>query len=186
MQNGRLLFALSLFLGVFSAAAITANNQAFANSSTAHDHDTKDDHKAKHGSHGEQESKAVSVVDAHVVLPPAAVPVMAGFATLHNPTDAPVVIVNVVSDAFERVEMHLTTIENDVAKMRKQAELTVPAGDSLELRHGSYHLMLMKPLGDLALGDTIVLALELASGETIPVEFAVTESMAKSKKHHNH
>jgi len=105
---------------------------------------------------------------------------------LHNPKDAPVVIVKTGSDAFKRVEMHLTSIEGDIAKMRKQAELVVPAGGSLELKHGSYHLMLMKPLAELVAGDTVVITLELASGVSQAVEFAVAESMAKSGKHKNH
>jgi len=71
--------------------------------------------------------------------PPPGASVAAGFMTLSNHSDQDVVITGASSAAFERIEIHESVIENDVAKMIRQDALTVPAKGEIELTHGSYH-----------------------------------------------
>lgn len=69
----------------------------------------------------------------------------AGYLVLANNTDEPLRITRVESPQFNSVEVHETTITDGVSRMRKLAELTVPAHDSVTLQRGGKHLMLMGP-----------------------------------------
>lgn len=58
-------------------------------------------------------------------------------------------LVDARSDAAERVELHNHIHENGVMKMRRVDAIDVPAGQTVTLSPGGYHLMLMglkKPL----------------------------------------
>lgn len=70
-----------------------------------------------------------------------------------------VAIIKIESPLAGRVEIHSTTNDKGVMKMRKVNELTLPAGKTVKLTPGGMHLMLLdlkKPIKD---GDTIPFAL---------------------------
>jgi copper(I)-binding protein len=53
--------------------------------------------------------------------------------------------------------------------MQPVAEIPVPANGSVELKSGSYHLMMMEPIGTITIGQTIELTLTFKSGATVMV-----------------
>lgn len=85
----------------------------------------------------------------------------AGYLVLTNNTGQAIVIDAVTSPQFGAVEIHETTIENDISRMRRIDELVVPARGSVTLERGGRHLMLM---GAREAGET--LTLQLLSGGT--------------------
>ncbi len=91
----------------------------------------------------------------------------AGYLTLINNTDVAITISNVASPEFESVEIHESILEDGVAKMRRIAELLIPADAKLTLERGGKHLMLMRPTGaakqvtlNFYSGDTILLGVQ--------------------------
>lgn len=80
--------------------------------------------------------------------------VSAGYMTLTNNSDAAILITRVSSPQYGAVSLHQTSVEDDVARMRAVAELTIPPGESVHLKHGGMHLMLMQQRDDV---DTITL-----------------------------
>src|SRR5690606_14458367 len=70
------------------------------------------------------------VKDGWIRVPPAAIPVLAGFATLSNDCGAATTIVAGSSAAFDDVSIHETRFEDGMAKMRAIPKLAVPAGGS--------------------------------------------------------
>lgn len=63
----------------------------------------------------------------------------------------PLTLVGVQSPAAGVAEVHEMKMEGDVMRMRPIGELPLPAGQTVELRSGGYHLMLMSlkaPLKD--------------------------------------
>ncbi len=72
----------------------------------------------------------------------------AGYLSLTNNTSAPIRITRVTSPQFGMVELHESTIEDGVARMREIPELVVPPQGSATLERGGKHLMLMRPGGD--------------------------------------
>jgi copper(I)-binding protein len=68
----------------------------------------------------------------------------AGYLVLTNNTDEPIRITGATSPQFAKVEIHETTLEDGVARMRRLEELVVPARQSVRLERGGKHLMLMR------------------------------------------
>ena len=96
---------------------------------------------------------------------------MGGFARLVNPCDAPAAVVSADSPRFGDVELHQTIMDNGMSRMRPVPRLDIPAQGSVELRPGSYHLMLMQPKGDFAPGQRVPITLQLADGRHIQGDF---------------
>lgn len=117
-----------------------------------------------------------------IPMAPPGVPVMAGFGSFTNKSNEDVVVLSAKSDAFEKVEIHQTTVENDVARMRKLKELVVPANETVELKHGAMHLMLKNPVAELTPGQHVLIELNLASGDTVTAHFEIIEGMHMKRK----
>jgi copper(I)-binding protein len=99
----------------------------------------------------------------------------AAFMTLQNQSDTDERLVSAaVSDTIASiVEIHETTVdENDVMQMRPVDGVSVPAGESVELRPGGLHIMLMGLQRNLDEGETVLLTLTFESGleKTIDVQ----------------
>ncbi len=118
-----------------------------------------------------------------ILLPPPGVPVMAGFGSFTNKTDEDVVVVSANSESFELVEIHITTVENDVSRMRKLKELAIPAGATVELEHGGMHLMLTDPATELLPGEHVIINLNLATGESVMAHFEIVKGLHMQHKH---
>lgn len=63
------------------------------------------------------------------------------------------------SDAAEHVEIHEMLMENDVMRMRQVPGLALPAGQSVVLKPGGYHIMLIGLKQQLKEGEQISLTL---------------------------
>ena len=103
--------------------------------------------------------------------PPGA-PVMAGYATLRNASDAALELSGLHSPAFGKVELHEMREIEGVMRMRPLQPRLVP-GERLELAPGATHLMLMRPVAPLALGARVTIEFRFRDGTIQPVEFEV-------------
>jgi len=112
---------------------------------------------------------APTVTDAWIPEAPPMSTVMAGFMTIHNPDANDVKIVSVQSEQFEEVQMHLSVTEKGIARMLPQKILIIPAQGDLQLKQGSYHLMLFNAISPLKAGDKVALTINLADGSKLPV-----------------
>lgn len=112
--------------------------------------------------------------------------VMAAFMVIHNSEAQAVSIRAVSSEQFERVEMHLSVEENGVARMLPQKQLNIAANSRLELKPGSYHLMLFNPRAALKTGDKVKLQFTLSNGETINIEAEVRKNTGAMMDHSHH
>jgi len=125
------------------------------------------------------------VSNARVIQPPPGAKVAAAYLTLTNSGNQALNVTGVSSDAAKRVELHLSVVENDVAKMLKQDSIVIPAGETLEFKHGSYHVMLMGLTAPLRAGSSLNLSL-LTSAGTLPVSVPIVtpdhSSTAQKKK----
>lgn len=110
-----------------------------------------------------------TVTDAWIPEAPPMSTVMAGFMTMHNPDANDVKIVSVQSEQFEEVQMHLSVTEKGIARMLPQKILIIPAQGDLQLKQGSYHLMLFNSISPLKAGDKVALTINLADGSKLPV-----------------
>ncbi len=94
----------------------------------------------------------------------------AGYLVLRNTTDEPIRITAVTSPQFGAVEIHETSIEDGVSRMRRLDALVVPPRDSVTLERGGKHLMLMRAR-DLQDAVTLTLASDDSPLLTIDYRF---------------
>lgn len=88
------------------------------------------------------------------------------------------------------VEIHNHIMEGGVARMRRVEAIPVPAGGSVALAPGGYHVMLMELKSPLKAGDSIRLKLRFEKAGEIEVEAKVRPIGAPAGKgsgsHHGH
>lgn len=113
------------------------------------------------------------ISDGWIRVPPAAIPVLAGFGTIHNACDAAVTVVSGSSPGFDDVSIHETRFEDGMARMRAIPRLVIPAGDSVTLKPGGLHMMLMKPRATPVAGDQVRIDLQLEDGRKISGDFRI-------------
>ena len=98
----------------------------------------------------------------------------AGFGTLLNPGSEDLVFISFSSPSFGDVSLHKTEQVDGVSKMREVHELPVPAGESVKLEPGGYHLMLMMPATEVVAGQVVTLSMTASGGQSfrfyVPVE----------------
>lgn len=111
--------------------------------------------------------ESFSTVGAWVREAPPNAGALAGYVTIINHTDQDRTLVSASSTQFNAVEIHRTIVEEGVAKMRRQKDLPIPAGGSLVLEPGSYHLMLMSPKSAFKADDLINVTVRLKSNDDI-------------------
>ncbi len=101
-------------------------------------------------------------------------PVAAGFVTIRNVGKTEDRLVTVKSQAAGRVEIHEVRDEQGVARMREMPNgVPLPAGATVELKPGGYHLMFIGPVQRFQAGDAIAATLVFEKAGEMPVEFEV-------------
>lgn len=104
--------------------------------------------------------------------PPGA-PVAGGFLTVANAgADDRLVAARV--DFAGRAEIHEMAMEGDVMKMRQLSDgLAIPAGATVELKPGGYHLMFMDLKQPLVEGETVKVTLQFEKAGEVEVPMTV-------------
>lgn len=111
------------------------------------------------------------VVDGWLRLPPARMPMLAGFGRIVNDCEAAATVVAASSPAFGSVELHETRVVDGVSRMRPVPELPLAAGATATLEPGALHLMLMQPRTMAEAGDRVAVSFTLSDGRTFSGEF---------------
>ena len=117
---------------------------------------------------------------------PSGAPVGAGYVTLKNAGAAADKLLSATApDIAGKVEIHEMSMDNGVMKMRAINGLEIPAGKSVELKPGGYHIMFMQLKQPLKAGDTIKGTLTFEKAGAVPVEYKV-EAMGAGGGDHGH
>lgn len=104
---------------------------------------------------------------------PAGTPVMAGYVAIANGGTRTTRIAELQSQQFGAVEVHEMREVDGVMRMRPLRELQLDAGGTAALVPGGAHLMLFRPLRDLAPGERATIEFVLDDGSRQLVEFEV-------------
>jgi copper(I)-binding protein len=75
-------------------------------------------------------------------------------------------------------------MEGDVMRMRQVDAIDVPAGQAVELKPGSFHLMLMGLKAPLKAGDRFPLTLKFEKAGEVKVDVAVQTGPAAAEHKH--
>ena len=102
----------------------------------------------------------VAVSDAWVRGTVAGQKITGAFMQLKSPADA--ALVAATSPVAKIVEIHEMKVDGGVMKMRAMDKLALPAGVTVELKPGGYHMMLVDLTQPLKVGDMVPLTLTIA------------------------
>jgi copper(I)-binding protein len=102
------------------------------------------------------------------------VTVSAGYARIENGTGQSVRLTAVDTPAAGRVEIHNVINDGGLVRMRPLADgLDIPAGETVELRPGGYHLMLLDLQRPLRGGERIPVTFRFGTGAPVTASFEV-------------
>lgn len=120
------------------------------------------------GCGGDAPSAALAPAATHnawIRLGPPDAMMLAGYLRIDNPSNQPMRLRAIESDAFGAISVHTTELVDGVSRMRELHDFTVPAGGRMLLEPGAMHLMLMQPSRNLSEGDEVALKFTWAQGE---------------------
>ncbi len=134
------------------------------------------------------ENKNIRITDAWISEAPPTISTLAAYATLQNKSGKAVMLRSIASPEFAHVELHLSKIVADLARMEKQDSLLIPANDSVALSPGGYHLMLFNPKRPLTAGDTATIIFTFAddTSKTVTATVKKRNTQAHDHSHHQH
>lgn len=117
-----------------------------------------------------------SVVADHIIVKGAWLPeaapvarVMAAYMDISNHGKQTSFITRVTSPQFEKVEIHSMSHKGGMMQMEKQDKLEIPAGNTVSLEPGGFHMMLFKPKQWYKDGSKITLHITLDGKETFKI-----------------
>ncbi len=101
-------------------------------------------------------------------------PVGGGFLTVTNSGTADDVLQSASSDAAGHMEVHQMSMQGDVMRMRPLADgLPIPAGETVEMKPGGYHLMFMDLKHPLVEGETVAVTLTFRDAGELVVPLTI-------------
>lgn len=114
-------------------------------------------------------------------------PVAGGFLEITNNGAEDDVLVGAKSDVAGRMEIHEMSMENDVMRMRELEEgLLIPAGETVTLKPGGFHIMFFDLKQPFVEGETIPVNLTFEKAGTVEFDLTVGASNAKTSDHEMH
>ncbi len=158
-------FILSIFLGLLLAAAAGCQIQAVQTPIAVEDAWIR-----LIGSAGDIKH----TMDSQSATPEAAVEMTtAAFLKIKNSGAENDRLLRIETDLAQAVEIHLSEIQNDVMTMRPVAGIDIPAGETVELKPGSYHIMLIRLQRAIKPGEIYPLTLVFEKAGTLIVDAEV-------------
>lgn len=110
-----------------------------------------------------------------------------GFMTLTNRGRRADVLIGGSTPVAREVQVHEMAVTDGVMRMRQlTGGLTIPAGGSVQLRPGSYHVMFMGLNRALVAGERVPVTLRFQRAGSVRVEFAVEAMGATPGGDHAH
>ncbi|MFK8013247.1 MAG: copper chaperone PCu(A)C [Marinicellaceae bacterium] len=101
------------------------------------------------------QSNLPSVNDQWLRAAPPNAMMQAAYAEISNTTGKDIKLIDAYSPAFNMTEIHKTVITDGIARMVHQPELIIKNNEKLLFKPLGLHIMLMHPIIDFTVGDSI-------------------------------
>jgi periplasmic copper chaperone A len=125
----------------------------------------------------------ISAAFSRATLPNA--PVGGGFLVIENTGDTDDRLVSATSAAAPDVQIHEMGMDGDVMRMRQLPDgLPIPAGETVTLAPGGYHLMFMQITQPFVEGETVPVTLTFEKAGTVDIELPVMGAAADAPAAH--
>jgi copper(I)-binding protein len=100
------------------------------------------------------------------------------YVTLENTGDQPATLHGAHSSSYASTMLHKSSEEGGVSRMAMVDDLSIPAHGKVELSPGGYHLMLMKAVAPVKIGDKVKISLTFSDGSTLDTDFVARPANA--------
>ena len=97
------------------------------------------------------------------------------YLTITNTGDAADRLLKATGDIARSIELHTVIKNGDVMEMRPVEAIEVPAGGSVKLMPGGFHVMLIGLNRDLKAGDSLDVTLQFEKAGAVPVHATVRQ-----------
>lgn len=119
----------------------------------------------------------IEVTGAWVREAPPGARMLAAFMVIRNAGDQDAILTGVDSPAFNHVMLHRSIMVDGVARMQHQDDIRIPAGGSVSLEPGSFHLMMPAPESRLQAGDQVEFLLHFADESCVRITADVKKNL---------
>lgn len=111
-------------------------------------------------------------------------PVAGGFVTITNSGSEDDVLIGAMAGIAKETQIHEMAMEGDVMKMRQLADgLVIPAGETVTLAPGGFHIMFMGLNGPLVEGESLPVTLQFKNAGKVTIELPIGATAAKAPAH---
>lgn len=114
----------------------------------------------------------VSVESAWLRIPPAGLDKTAGYFQLINRSGSDKTLVGATSEQIRAIEMHTTTVDGEMMRMRRLKTIAIPAGETVHFEPGGMHLMIF----GLRTSEAISITFQFEDGTAQTVPFVLRDS----------
>ena len=112
---------------------------------------------------------------------PKGAPVAGGYLKITNSGTTPDRLIGGSAEVATRFEIHEMSMDGGVMKMRELKDgLTIPPGATVELKPGSYHIMMVNLSGPLQKGNHVKASLTFEKAGKVDIEFVVEDMGARA------
>jgi periplasmic copper chaperone A len=123
---------------------------------------------------GHAAAASIRIEGVYARATPAGASTGAAFMVIHNDGKADDTLVGASSPVAKTVQIHEMTTDDGIMHMRQvPGGLKVPAGGTVQLRPGSYHIMLIDLLQRLTSGKHFPITLKFQQAGDVPIEVTV-------------
>jgi copper(I)-binding protein len=123
-------------------------------------------------------------IHPHILQPAATAQVAGGYLAISNEGAQPDRLVGVSSAIAKSVSLHQSRVDaNGVASMSPVEALEIPAGDTVLLEPGGYHIMFMGLTGRFSEGDMLPVTLTFETAGAIEMQFMVDPANGAAMAH---
>ena len=107
-----------------------------------------------------------------------------GYLTITNTGTEDDTLISGTSSFADVTQVHEMKMENNIMKMRHlETGLAIPAGATIELSPGGYHMMFMQLTQPLKDGDSLAASLTFSKAGELPVDFQVVDRRKQEAGH---
>ena len=123
-------------------------------------------------------------IHPHLPQPAATAQVAGGYMAISNNGAQPDRLIGVSSSIAKSASLHQSSVDaNGVASMAAVTALELPAGDTVLLEPGGYHIMFMGLTGRFSEGDMLPVTLTFENAGAIEMEFMVDPADGAAMEH---
>jgi len=130
-------------------------------------------------------SSQIEVKNPWVRTAPPNAPMLGAFMQIHNNTNNDLRLLSVTAAGYQKTELHKTINHDGLMKMVQQEFMPINAKSSLNLKPGSWHIMLISPDVVPKEGDTVKIRLTF-DNDTSQIINAVVRKGKMMMKNHEH